>query len=145
MTGDPARISVAEFQQLPRVRVVCDLSPAHRKPAIVADYVRLRSGGWALEPADPRARLTDAAVPGEVRLRGNRPVLDVSRSRPLDVFDPARTNYPNACPRPRCTANQPFTAETLGRLLDGAAALGRDVVSLRELAAWAQRLGRNTP
>lgn len=84
-------------------------------------------------------------MPGEVHLRGNRPVLDVSRSRPLDVVDPARTNYPNACPFPRCTANQPFTAETLGRLLDGAAALGRDVVSLRELAAWAQRLGRNTP
>ena len=121
------------------------MSPAHRRPAIVADYVRLRSGGWSLAPADPRARITDDAVPGEVHLRGDRPVLDVSRSRPLDVVDPARTNYPNACPFPRCTANQPFTAETLGRLLDGAAALGRDVVSLRELAAWAQRLGRNTP
>lgn len=146
------KISVDEFLRLPRVRVVCDASPAHRKRYIVADYLKLRESPiWVLMPANPRQWFGKGEIQGEVHLRADQPIprelnLGVQSQLVNVLVAPERIVYPNACPCQGCAANRPLRADRLTRLLNGATEeLGLDVVTLRDLTAWASRLVRDTP
>ena len=124
-----------------RIRVICD---QHRKPYVVADYVRTPSG-WELrmivQCGPPRLKLS-----GEVDLSvdGNAPVDWESLTHPPN----SRANFTwpdsestgkhrmvleNRCPR--CRANFPVRKEKLDALMTAVHNAGRSKVTLRELAA----------
>ena len=136
------KVNAAEFERtFRRVRVVCD---RHRRPWVVADYLRGPSGRWTLDATNPEAWRAEALGTPARHLVRLTPDDDTPTTAPPPTaagrLQPEpRAVYPNACSFRGCRANTPLLPETLARVLDGLVLLGRDTVTLRELAEHAGR------